>query len=76
MSLPGPRPQGPASQLTETDTVHFAEHDELELKHAAPPSAWERAVPWLMRLGLTLKWALNSGAVLMGWRSLRGRAAS
>ena len=41
-----------------------------------PPSAWERAVPWLMRLGWTLKLALNSGTALLGWRSRRYGAAS
>ena len=52
----------------------------IELIKAAPktppPSAWEQARPWLMRLGWTLKLALNSGTALLGWRSRRYGAAS
>ena len=44
----------------------------IELIKAAqkppPPSLWDRAWPWLVRLGLTLKLILSPGLVHMGRR--------
>lgn len=71
MSPPRHGPQGPASQQT-ADTVRFAEHDTLELKHAAPPpppSAWEQARPWVALLWRIASDLLQSSGA--AWRRAR-----